>query len=69
MLAYLPAFTHIYGPSVGQDSIHGASGISNHCSNQVPLRGLKVNSLDVELVKFAREEFRRKYGMKCEEMP
>eukprot|EP00435_Cladocopium_sp_Y103_P048159 s2176_g14.t1 len=29
----------------------------------------QVNSLDVELVKFAREEFRRKYGMKCEEMP
>jgi hypothetical protein len=30
---------------------------------------VQVNSLDVELVKFAREEFRRKYGMKCEEMP
>lgn len=30
---------------------------------------VKVNRLDVELVNFARDEFRSKYGMKCQEMP
>ena len=29
----------------------------------------QVNHLDVELVKFAREEFRSRYGMPCQEMP
>lgn len=29
----------------------------------------EVNRLDVELVNFARDEFRSKYGMKCQEMP